>query len=80
MNSITCNLYPNIKKTVVMVKFRYSVFEYKPFEYAKISVVFLDVDDVPVDNAIYELNKSNGFEEWGNDDRFLEQWIKTQWD
>jgi len=62
-----------------MVKFRYSIYEYKPFEYAKISVLFLDADDTPVDNAIYTLDTTNGFLDWGNDDKYIETWLRAKW-
>lgn len=78
MNSIEFNLYPNLKKTIVMVKIRYSVYEYKPFEFAKISVVYLDEQDTPIDNKLLELNNTNGFNNWGNDDKYLETWIKER--
>lgn len=79
MNTVDCILYPNIKKQITMVKFRYSIFEYKPYEYARISVMFLDETDTPVDNAIYTLDTSNGFLEWGNDDKYIETWLRAKW-
>lgn len=78
MNSVSFPLYPNLKKTITMVKLKYIIYDYKPFEYAKITLIFLDENDMPVDTRVLELNKSNGFSSWGSDDKYLEQWIKTQ--
>jgi hypothetical protein len=78
MNSVEFNLYPNIKKTITMVKIRYNVFDYIPFQSARIAIQFIDDQGVPVENKVLELNTTNGFNQWGNDDKFLENWIKQQ--
>ena len=75
MNSVEFNLYPNLKKTITMTKIRYNIFEYKPFSHAKISIQFLDENDIPVDNKLLELNVNNGFLNWNADDRYLQTWI-----
>ncbi len=71
-------LYPNIKKTIVMNKIRYNVFNYIPYTSAQISVQFVDIDGYPVETKIFEINTSNGFLDWGSDDKFIELWIKEQ--
>ena len=78
MNSVEFNLYPNIKKTITIVKARYNVFDYVPYQSARIAVQFIDDQDAGVENKILELNTTNGFNQWGNDDKFLETWIKKQ--
>lgn len=78
MNSVEFNLYPNIKKTITIVKARYNVFDYVPYQSARIAVQFIDDQDTGVENKILELNTTNGFNQWGNDDKFLETWIKKQ--
>ena len=78
MNYVECNLYPNLKKTITMCKFKYVVYDYKPYEYARITVILLDENNIPVDNKVLELNVTNGFNNWTNDDKFLETWIKQQ--
>ena len=78
MNYVECNLYPNLKKTITMCKMKYTIYDYKPFSYAKITVLLLDEYDIAVDSKVFELNITNGFNEWGNDDRYLETWIKSQ--
>lgn len=71
-------LYPNIKKIITMNKVRYNVFNYIPYTSAQISVQFFDLDDLPVETKIFEINQSNGFNNWGTDDKYLESWIKEQ--
>jgi len=61
-----------------MCKFKYVIYDYNPFKYAKITVILLDENNTPVDTRVFELNLSNGFLNWSNDDKFLETWIKTQ--
>jgi hypothetical protein len=78
MESVEFNLYPNIKKTITMVKIRYNVYEYKPFQYARIAIQYLDENDTPVENKVLLLDTTNGFNNWGSDDKFLETWIKSQ--
>lgn len=76
--SVEFNLYPNIKKTITMVRVRYNIFEYCPFQYAKIAVQFIDDQGIAVDNKLLEINTTNGFLQWGSDDKYLENWIKAQ--
>lgn len=72
------NIYPNIKKSITIVKARYAVFNYVPFTSANVSVQFFDADDLPIETKVYEINVTNGFNDWGTDDKFLEAWIKQQ--
>lgn len=78
MNYVESNLYPNLKKTITMCKFKFCVYDYKPYEYAKITVILLDENNIPVDTRVLELNVTNGFNDWSNDDRYLENFIKQQ--
>lgn len=71
------NVYPNLKKTITMVKAKYTVFNYLPFTSAQISVQFFDENDIPVETRIYEINYNNGFDKWGTDDKYLENWVKN---
>lgn len=71
-------VYPNLKKIIKMVRARYNVFDYIPFTSCKISVQLFSDEDRPVETRIYELNKENGFLDWGNDDKFLSDWVKAK--
>lgn len=75
-NNDVIQIYPPLVKEIKFNGFRYSVFDYVPFKGCKISVQ-LTVDHIPFETNIYELNKNNGFDQWGNDDQFIIDWIKT---
>lgn len=72
------NIYPNITITKKIVAGRISVFDYVPFESARIGVMLKDEDGICVENRIYTLDSSNGFNEWGNNDNFLIAWVKNK--
>ena len=72
------NIYPNLKKTSTIVRGELQVAKYEPFQYAIISVVMFDVDEHAVGSRFFTLDKTNGFDEWKNDDTYLMNWIKIQ--
>ena len=72
------NVYPNLTKTIKMVKAKYSIITYTPFEKADIAVQLFDENDFPVETRVYEINVSNGFNSWGSDDQYLTNWIKQK--
>lgn len=72
------NVYPNLKKTITIVKARYNVFNYLPFTSAQISVQFFDLNDMPIETKIYQIDETNGFKDWGSDDKYLENWVKAK--
>jgi hypothetical protein len=72
------NIYPNITITKRIVAGRLSVCDYIPFESAKIAVMLKDENGICVENRIYTLDASNGFNEWGSNDNFLIAWVKNK--
>ncbi len=72
------NIYPNITITRRIVSGRISVFDYIPFESARIAVMLKDEDGLAIDNRLFTLDVSNGFDEWGNNDSFLIAWVKNK--
>ena len=78
MNSSDFNVYPNITITKKVVSGRISVFNYIPFQSAGIAVMLNDENGVCVDNRVFTLDASNGFGEWGNNDLFIINWVKTK--
>lgn len=71
-------VYPNLKKTILMVKCRYNIYNYLPFTSAQISAQLFDENDLPVETRIYEINNTNGFDKWGSDDSYIQNWIKNK--
>lgn len=72
------NIYPNLKKTIKLVKARFSVFNYLPFTSCQISVQLFDEADMPVETRVYQLDNTNGFQDWSSDDRYLESWVRNK--
>jgi hypothetical protein len=78
MNFKEVNIYPNIKKTVNLVKMKIEVIEMTLFESVVLSVLFYDENDMPIESRVFKMDKSNGYNEWNNDDAYVVEWIKKQ--
>ena len=72
------NIYPNLKKTIKLVKAIYTVYNYLPFTSCQISVQLCGEDGIPVETRIYQLDNTNGFQDWSNDDRYLDSWVRAK--
>jgi hypothetical protein len=71
------NIYPNITITKKIVRGVLRVSEYIPFIKANIMVVLFDENDKVIDNRCYVLDGED-FLNWGNDDKYLVNWVKTK--
>ena len=71
------NVYPNFSITKRIVKAKIGVMDYIPFTSAKISVLLYDENYCVVDSRIYLLDGGD-FQQWGTDDKFLINWIKSK--
>ena len=71
------NVYPNITITKKIVRGVLRVSEYIPFIKATIMVVLFDENDKVIDNRCYVLDGED-FLNWGNDDKYLVNWIKNK--
>ena len=71
-------IYPNLKKSIKIVKCKYNVFNYIPFTSAKISTQLFDDNDIAIETRVYEINQDNGFMQWGTDDTFLTKWVQAK--
>ena len=71
------NVYPNITITKKIVRGVLRVSEYIPFIKANIMVVLFDENDKVIDNRCYVLDGED-FLNWGNDDKYLVNWVKTK--
>ena len=72
------NVYPNITITKKIVKTTIRVCEYVPFTKAVLSVLLLDENDIGLENKIFVMDVTNGFLEWGSDDKYLVNWVKEK--
>lgn len=71
------NVYPNFSITKRVVKAKIGVMEYIPFTSAKISVLLIDDTYSVVDSRIMLLENPD-FANWGTDDKFLLNWVKSK--
>lgn len=71
-------VYPNITKTTKIVKMQIEVMEIKLFEYITLQVVFFTEEGNPIDVKIMKIDKTNGYNDWGNDDNFILEWVKKE--
>ena len=78
MNSQEINVYPNIKRTVNIVKMNIRVMDMVLFESVTMCVTFINEENIPIENKVLVLNKSNGYDEWMNDDGYVVEWVKKQ--
>lgn len=78
MNFQEINVYPNIKVSKTIVKAQIQIIDIKLFENVRLMVRLLDENDIAVENRILTMDKSNGYDEWKNDDNFVLKWVKEQ--
>ena len=78
MNQISQPVYPNISIQKKIVRMTIEPIELRLFESLSMSVLFFDSDDKMVDAKKMVLDQTNGYSEWGSDDKFIITWIKQQ--
>jgi hypothetical protein len=78
MNQISQPVYPNISIQKKIVRMTIEPIELRLFESLSMSVLFFDMDDKLVDAKKMVLDQTNGYSEWGSDDKFIITWIKQQ--
>ena len=71
------NIYPNLKKTIKIVKARIGVFNYIINTSADISAQLMDENDLPIETRILHIDGED-FAQWGTDDAYLISWVKTK--
>jgi uncharacterized protein YkvS len=72
------NVYPNIKVYKTICKAQIKILEIKLFEGITIMVRLLDENDVIVESRILIMDKSNGYDQWANDDSYVLKWVSNQ--
>ena len=78
MNFTESLIYPPVKlKPLTASKIRVNVIDIKIFEYVRLNVHLLDIDDISIDNRIYLL-QGDDYKGWGADDNYLINWVKKR--
>ena len=71
------NIYPNIKKTFNIVKFKYNILEIKLFESVRIAVYLYNENDMLIDANQYII-VGDEYNAWSNDDKYILNLIKQK--
>jgi hypothetical protein len=72
------NVYPNIKVTKTISKAHVKIIEINLFESITIMVRLLDQSNVIVESRILVMDKTNGYDQWANDDTYVLNWVSNQ--
>lgn len=70
-------LYPNMKKTLNICKFKYQILEIKLTESVRVAVYLFNENDLLVDSKQYLID-GNEYAKWGSDDNYLINLIKQK--
>ena len=76
MNPVEFNVYPNIKKSITLVKAEIKILQMTLFESVSVMVYLKDENGSVVDTKYLIIDKTNGYNEWTNDDKTLINIIK----
>jgi len=77
MNQEEYPLYPNVKKTFTICKFKYNILEIKLFESVHVAVHLFNENNLLIDTKQY-LIKDAEYKAWNADDTYLINLIKTK--
>lgn len=71
------NVYPNLKKTMNICKFKYTILELKLFESVRVAVYLYNENDLLIDARQYVIDGSE-YNAWSNDDKYLLDLLKRK--
>ena len=71
------NVYPNIKKTLNVCKFKYQILEIKLSESVRVAVYLFNENDLLIDSKQYLISDTD-YKNWGSDDNYLINLIKKK--
>jgi hypothetical protein len=77
MNQEEFAVYPPIKKTISISKFKYNILEIKLFESIRVAVYLYDDKDLLVEARQYIID-SNEYKAWSQDDQYIVNLIKAK--
>ncbi len=70
-------LYPNIKRTLTICKFKYQILELKLKESVRVAVYLFSDNDILIESKQYLICDSE-YENWGTEDTYLINLIKQK--
>jgi hypothetical protein len=72
------NVYPNIKVYKTICKALIKILEIKLFEQITVMVRLLDENGIIVESRVLTMDKTNGYDQWANDDNYVLKWVSNQ--
>jgi hypothetical protein len=72
------NVYPNIKVQKTICKAQIKILEIKLFEQITVMVRLVDENGIIVESRILIMDKTNGYDQWSNDDNYVLKWVSNQ--
>lgn len=72
------NVFPNLSKVEKIVKAQISVIELQLYKSVTVRVILLNEDDRIVDIKQFVIDETNGYNDWGNSDDFIVEWIQRE--
>lgn len=70
-------IYPNIKRTINICKFKYTILEIILFKSVRIAVYLLNENDMVIESRQYIIEGSE-YEAWSNDDKYIIALLKQK--
>jgi uncharacterized membrane protein len=77
MNQEEFPVYPPVKKTISMCKFKYNILEIKLFESVRVAVYLFDDKDMMVEARQY-LIQGGEYNAWSSDDQYIVNLLKQK--
>lgn len=72
------NVFPNLSKVEKIVKAQISVIEMQLYKSVTVRVVLLNEDDKIIDIKQFVIDETNGYNDWGNNDDFIVDWVQKE--
>ena len=77
MNDDEYPVYPNLKKTINIVKFKFNILEIILFKSVRVAVYLFNENDLLIESRQY-LFQDSEYNAWSNDDKYIINLIKQK--
>ena len=77
MNNEEYPIYPNIKRTINICKFKYNIIDIKLFKSVRVVVYLFNENDLLIETKQY-LIEGDEYNAWSNDDKYIINLIKQK--
>ena len=77
MNDDEYPVYPNLKKTINIVKFKFNILEIILFKSVRVAVYLFNENDLLIESRQFIIEGAE-YENWSNDDKYILNLIKQK--